>query len=494
MLPYSNLLTLDRAASIAVYQQIANQLVSLIRDGLLKAGMKLPSSRELANLLQVHRKTVTAAYDELAVQGWIVSHPKKGMFISTVLPELDPKRWSRQPLSQEQDNRVPFFYTMAHAKNFEPPISLGYYDWVIDDGLPDARLAPLDTLLRDYKSRIQKKNIYKGSANTPSAGSLLLREALVNYLADTRGMAVNTDQLLITQGAQMGIYIAARLLLRPGDMVVVGEPGYFMANQVFEQLGAKIIRVVVDSEGLVVDQVAEICKKQKINMLYVIPHHHHPTTVTLSPQRRMQLTQLAEQYRFFLVEDDYDYDFHYQSSPYLPLASSCNNHVIYIGSLTKCLAPFLRVGFMSGPKIIIDEAIKLRRQINLRGDFMMEDALATLITTGDLGRHIKKSVSIYNRRRDCVDHLMRRELTDIVDFSLPSGGMAIWLRFHPAYSLKQLAQQVAKDGLLMSDGSKYNTDQQDYNALRFGFASLDINELETVVQIIQSAAKKLASG
>ncbi|HWV75178.1 MAG TPA: PLP-dependent aminotransferase family protein [Pseudosphingobacterium sp.] len=490
MLPFVNLITINRTSAVPVYQQIANQLTGLIREGILTSKQKLPSSRELADLLQVHRKTVVAAYSEIQMQGWITTVPKRGVFVSSVLPELTPKKWEEDIRSESSSISLPFYKVNTHFIA-EPTIALSNYDWVIDDGLPDARLAPLEALIREYKVRMRKSFLIKGSGGAFTAGSLSLREILISYLAETRGIRAMTQNLLITQGAQMGIYIAAQLLLRPGDNVIVGEPGYFMANSVFESLGANILRAPMDKDGIDVACVEELCLNYKLNMLYLIPHHHHPTTVTLSPGRRMQLIALAEKFNFVIVEDDYDYDFHYQSSPYLPLVSYNSNRVIYIGSLTKCLAPSIRIGFMVAPVELIVEAIKIRRSISLRGDFIMEEALSVLMASGDINRHIKKSTKIYLDRRDLLSKLMREHLNDFLDFDIPTGGMAIWVKFNKHYSLKKIALEVAKHRLLMSDGAKYNTHKENYNAIRFGFASLNNTELMEVIQLIKISLQKL---
>lgn len=485
MLPFANLITINKTANISVYQQIANQLVGLIRRRTLKSESKLPSSRELADVLHVHRKTIVAAYNEIQMQGWVIALPRKGIFVASVLPELTPKKWEKHNPLGDLSKSTPFFYKVNTHYVAEPLTDLSRYDWIIDDGLPDPRLAPLEVLIRAYKMRMRKNYLFKGSAGLFSAGSLSLREILTSYLAETRGIRAMLQNLLITQGAQMGIFIAAQLLLRPGDNVIVGEPGYFMANNVFENLAANILRVPVDEDGIDVSKVEELCKRYKINMLYVIPHHHHPTTVTLSPQRRMQLIALAEKFNFFIVEDDYDYDFHYQSSPYLPLVSYNSDRIIYIGSLTKCLAPSIRIGFMVAPANIIEEAIKMRRSINLRGDFIMEEALSAIIQSGDISRHIKKSIKIYQNRRDHLCVLMKEHLLDFLEFNIPAGGMAVWVKFNKAYPVQKIALNVARQGLLMSDGSKYNTHKENYNAIRLGFASLNNTEITAVVRILK---------
>jgi GntR family transcriptional regulator / MocR family aminotransferase len=143
-----------------------------------------------------------------------------------------------------------------------------------------------------------------------------LREIFAQFLGETRGLNIAPDNILITRGAQMGIYIAAQLLIKAGDVVVVGNPSYITATSIFEQAGAQILRVPVDEFGIQVEAIEAICQaKKKIRAVYVIPHHHHPTIVTLTLERRLKLLNLAEKYYFAIIEDDYDYDFHYSSSP-----------------------------------------------------------------------------------------------------------------------------------------------------------------------------------
>lgn len=494
MLPFPSLLIIDRTSSTALYLQVSKQIIALIRKGILKPGMRLPSTRELAQSLMLHRKTVVAAYNDMLLQGWATTVPKKGVFVSSVLPELNPKIWEQNLKKVPDSNTTPFFYRNSFSVITDLGSDVAGYDIVIDDGLPDSRIAPLDLLAREYRARLRRNLQLKGRTDSLSVGSILLREALTDYLFETRGIRASVHNLLTTQGAQMGVYIAAQLLLRAGDAVIVGEPNYFMANNAFSYQNARIFRVPVDEHGLDMNKVEEICLRERINMLYVIPHHHHPTTVTLSPQRRMQLIALAQRFNFMIVEDDYDYDFHYQSSPFLPLVSYCPERVIYIGSFTKCLASSVRIGFMVAPQDMINEAAYVRRMINLRGDFIMEDALASLMREGDVARHIKKSVNIYRERRDYVCALMKERLFAFSSFEIPTGGMAVWLRFSEAYPLIHVAAELAKHRILISDGRKYNTGPFNYNAIRFGFASLNTRELSRVIELLTAVLSKEVNG
>jgi GntR family transcriptional regulator/MocR family aminotransferase len=317
---------------------------------------------------------------------------------------------------------------------------------------------------------------------------LRLRTELAQFLASSRGLNINPENILLSHGAQMAIYMAAALLIKPGQTVIVGQPGYFMANLIFEQFGAKLVHVPVDENGIDADAVEKICRRKKPALLYIIPHHHHPTTVTLSAERRMKLVQLVAEYNIPVIEDDYDYDFHYSSSPILPLAGAQHGgNVIYIGSLTKCLAPSLRMGYMVAPANFIAAAAQLRLLLNIRGDYLLEEAMATLFAEGHFQRHLKKSVKLYRQRRDMLCRLLETELGGAVTFTKPAGGMAVWTKFDKKYPLPAIAKKAAAHGLYMTDGSIYNSSATNYNALRIGFASLDEAEMSEIVEIIKKA-------
>lgn len=487
MLPYQTLITIDKKAAIPVYQQIANHLVTHIREGIIQPGASLPGSRELAKLLEVHRKTIVAAYEELNAQDWIETIPRKGVRVSTQLPEIKPRTFKAAANMPAYAGNTGFSFNVKIPLQSPAPW-YAKQTLVIDDGFPDVRLAPIDSLLREYRHIATGRLARRIMTSSDAAGTESLREVLVDYLSDTRGMNIQTGNVMITRGAQMAIYLAAALLIQPGDNVIVGEPNYFMANAIFKQLGAQLVPVPVDEQGIDTEQVEAVLKKKKIRMLYIIPHHHHPTTVSLSPERRMRLLEIIRKYKLAVLEDDYDYSFHYSSAPILPLA--CTNHdgcVIYIGSATKLLAPSIRIGFMVAPKPFIEQAAKWRKLIDIRGDNIMETALANLISSGDISRHIKKSNKIYHQRRDLLCEMIEEKLNGIVNFRKPAGGMAVWAQFNKRFPLSVIATKAAGMGLFMNDGSFFNNPKINYNATRFGFASLNESEMERVFDILVRA-------
>jgi GntR family transcriptional regulator/MocR family aminotransferase len=484
MLPFKILLPINKSLATPVYQQIANKLISLIHEGVIRPGAPLPSTREMAAILQVHRKTVIAAYEELAAQDWITSVLRKGVVVSTNLPEIKPRSFKAAARISSYAGNSNFNFQSISI----PPTQMsaaGNHRIIINDGFPDARIAPVDLLLKEYQRLFHLPSIQRKIVYGELAGALSLRLALSKFLNETRGLNISENNMLITRGAQMAIYIAAAIIIKPGTTVIVGEPNYGMANMLFEHLGAKLIRVPVDDNGIDVDALEKICKKKKPGLLYIVPHHHHPTTVTLSSQRRMQLLALIRQYNFPVIEDDYDYDFHYNSSPILPLASAEHNgNVIYIGSITKSFTSSFKVGYMVAPQNFIAETLKLRRLIDIRGDNLMEEALAVLFDTGDMQKHLKKSLKLYHQRRDLFCDLLNNSIGKHISFEKPSGGMALWVRFNKKKLLPSISQQASALGLFINDGSFYNSGTVNYNGLRMGFASLNEKEMEEAVKVL----------
>lgn len=483
MFPYERVIRIERETEIPVYRQIAISVINAIRNGTLKPGTILPGSRELAQRLGVHRKTVIAAYEELGAQDWIVIIPRKHVAVSESIPLLKPRKWNPGDAlsSYQNDLKIPFRMVQAEVDTDEH--SAAAADVIIDDGYPDIRLSPVDDLLKTYRSLTSRRYAAKSANIGTTQGALNLRQELVRYLSETRGLNISADNLLITHGAQMSIYLSARLLLNSSSSVIVGKPNYPVADKTFEEIGAEIIEIKVDEEGIDTEVVEAICRTKKISAVYVIPHHHYPTTVTLSAKRRMKLLELSKQFSFAIIEDDYDYDYHYASSPYLPLASANHDgNIIYIGSFSKVLDPSVRIGFMVASGNFIRQCTAYRRIIDVGGDGYMQNALAKLIREGELKRHLKKAKKCYHQRRDFLELLLKEKLGKYLSFTVPSGGMAVWIKLRPDFPVSELAA-----------GSRFRIVRidQEQNAFRFGFASLDEPELELAVELLEKRLNEM---
>ena len=244
----------------------------------------------------------------------------------------------------------------------------------------------------------------------------------------------------------MGINLVCTALINPGDVVVSGIPGWQRAEHNFLHAKAKHIGIPVDEYGLDVDKLRKICKKR---MVYVTPHHHYPTKVSLRIDRRLELLRLANEYGFIIFEDDYDYDFHYNHRPLLPLASADENGmVIYCGSFSKSFSPAFRMGYLVAPENVIEHLTNVRILLDRQGDHILDYAIADLLNDGTIQRYTRKALTVYEQRRNHFCNLLDSELKNLVKFTVPEGGMTVWTKFDESINLEKLAKQAYEKGLL----------------------------------------------
>ncbi|MBB4805495.1 GntR family transcriptional regulator/MocR family aminotransferase [Chryseobacterium defluvii] len=487
-IPYQSFIKIDRKSDTAIYMQIAHQLINAIQRGSLPLGAKLPGTRTLSNILEVHRNTVVSAYDELFAQGWVESLPNKGTFVIGKNEEkpLKIKNFDKSNLRLYPQITGFSFKTTNILDN---PFEHSECEYMFNDGVPDIRLTQIDQHSRIYSS-IMKRKAHKVLGHYNHDGSEFFKKNLSNYLNLSRGLSISSNNLLITRSTEMSIYIVSEILLSEGDTVLVGDLSYFSVNMIFQKAGVRIVSVPVDHEGLSVEGVREICKKQKIRMLYLTPHHHYPTTVTLSAQRRLELLNLANEYGFAILEDDYDYDFHYDKSPILPLASAdTNGMVIYIGSFGKSLAPGFRTGFIVAPENLMKEMRKYLGIIDRQGDILMEQVLGEMIAEGEIHRYLKKSLKVYQERRDRFIDLLNEYLGDHVSFNKPSGGLAVWAEWKTTVNLMQLSRYCSQNNLFLPRTLLYQN--KELTAMRLGYGNLNFDEMESSIRILSESTRAL---
>lgn len=483
MLPWKNIITFDRNAPKSVYLQIAEGIINAIRSGYLQAGQRLPGSRQMAELLGVNRKTSLLAYDELAAQGWIISRSARGTFVADSLPIIRPTALGEvDPVPAQKAG-----FSWHLPEFLQPPLSFSY-PLSFDDGLPDIRLAPMEELARAHSRNLRRLWDRRELSYQDALGHPDLRVQLAQELNATRGLNIGPEHIMITRGSQMAIFLAARIILSHSQgTVVMTTPGYRTASLNFRYAGGRIEYIPVDANGMDTRVLEEICRRQRVKLVYVTPHHHYPTTVTLSPERRIHLLQLAEAYDFAILEDDYDYDFHYANNPLLPLASGDRHgRVLYVGSLSKNLSPAIRIGYLVSAPEVIRELPKIRRLMDRQGDVIMESSIAELLREGIIRRYLKKALKQYRHRRDLCDLLFRETLSDCIQFKRPAGGLALWAKFHPDIDLPTLSKTVKTRGLYLSDGYFYHP--QD-NAIRMGFACMSEPEIRQAVAILQETIR-----
>ena len=484
-IPFKSVIVIDRFSKTPVYIQIARKMIGAIQRGVLVPGVKLPGTRALSVLLEVHRKTVVAAFSEIDAQGWIETVPNKGTFVTTKSLLL-----RSEPLKPDIGNSAAYpvktGFVFRQSMLLDQPVAVSGAELEFTDGLPDVRLAPFDKLAKAYSSVLRRKGNNKYLGYSHVEGNEYYRDKLATYLNNTRGLHIKKENIITTRGIQMGIYLASMLLIEPGDNVVVGDLSYYVANMIFQKAGGNILSVPVDEEGISVEAVEQLCLNKKIRMLYLTPHHHYPTTVTLSAERRIALLNLSVQHGFVILEDDYDYDFHYQSSPVLPLASAdASGMVVYIGSFCKALAPGLRSGYLVAPKNLIDELAKLRRIIDYQGDSIMEQALGELLHEGEIQRHLKKAAKIYHERRDQLCSLLESGFGGLITHAVPPGGLAVWTEWDKSVNLLKVSKACLNQNLNLPQTLLFQTGK--LSAIRMGFGNLNETEITKAMNVLTEA-------
>jgi len=478
---------LDRSASLTIPRQLAQTLTADIVRGRLRPGQRLPGSRTLARALGVHRQTVVSAIDELIAEGWLVSRPAAGVFVADGL--ADP---SAAPLKRRVNAhpRPParFAVPVALPPAPELPRTIPPRAILMSGTRPDVRLVPADLIGRAYR-RALKVNGSDLLSYTHPAGLQRLRDGLATMLSATRGLAVDADGLIVTRGSQMALALTARALVLPGDVVAVEHPGYRPAWEAFRLAGAEVVPVPVDEHGLDIRALRRLVSRREIRAVYVTPHHQFPTTVTLAAPRRMELLRLAAQRRFAIVEDDYDHEFHYSGRPVLPMASfDAEGVVIYIGTLSKVLAPGLRLGFVAAARDFVERLVAYRSFIDLQGDSVLECAVADLLDEGLLQRHVRKVVRIYRARLHALTTALRRQLGGFVTFRPPSGGTAIWVTTRDARTMSAWNAAAARLGVIFDAGGAFTLNGQPARGARLGFACLTEEEIATASRRLTAAA------
>lgn len=467
------------------FLQLVDLLIREIRRGRLRPGDRLPGSRGLADSLGVHRNTVLAALSELTAQGWLQVIPCRGTFVARDLPAVR----ARSPAaSRPSSTRVGGARLGFSLPDSGPFVDLPTVERIPRDalpllgGLPDLRLLPAAALARAYRRVMRARGVDLLRYDDPQ-GDVALRSALMRMLTERRGLVGDADSLLITRGSQMALYLLSRVLLQPGDCVAVEALGYAPAWSALRLGGAELIPVPVDAAGLDVAALASLADQRPLRAIYLTPHHQYPTTAMLSPGRRMQLLTLARQKRIAILEDDYDHEFHYEGRPVLPLASSDTaGVVVYMGTLSKLLAPGLRIGFVWAPSALLDRLSALRVVIDRQGDHAVQRAVAELIEEGELERHAWRCRRVYAERRLHLATLLREHLPDALSFQSPPGGMALWARVADGLD-PEAWQRAARDrGVLFQAGRRFAFDEKRLPFVRLGFACLNESEQEEAVR------------
>ena len=455
-------ISLDGATekTVLIYRALRAAMV----DGRLPVGHRLPPTRALAADLGVARGSVATAYERLTAEGFLTSRVGAGTFVASVPMSPKIRRTAADPLRP----RAGFPVSPLPAGGAEPAPRFDFRT-----GIPDAQLFPFDTWRRLVAAELRLRANSPGTYAEPS-GHPALRAAIARYLGYGRSVRATADDVVVTNGTQHALDLIARVLLRPGDVVAVEEPGYPPARRLFTSLGARVVGVPVDEEGLVVAALPAAAR-----LVYATPSHQFPLGRAMSLGRRRALLDWAARRPVAVVEDDYDSEFRFSVRPLEPLYSlDTAGRVLYVGTFSKTMLPAVRTGFVLAP-VGLREAIVAARQLSDGyGQMATQAALARFIDDGLLARHIRKAGKAYaGRYFGIVGALSAIRGLRVV----PSAAGLHVTALLPGGDSTALVAAAARRGLAVDDLRSYFTTQ---SGLVLGFGAVDPTRIDEGMAIL----------
>ena len=480
--PWNCQVELTRDSSVSIHAQIANKIIEEIQQGRFAVGMALPGTRELAIKLGVNRKTVVQAYEELIAQGWLNAESKRGTFVSsrTLAIGHAPKPIKKLDFAFKNKTIIES-KTVTDKKAESEFISFS-------EGISDSRLIPLEVFSHAMRhALITTIRTNKQAYNEPK-GALILRQAILHMLNMSRGLHADVENICITRGQQMGFFLVGRALVRQNDVIVMESLCDQSASDAFKSCGAQIISISQTDEGMNLAALEALCKTTKIRAVYTSPHYQIPTTISMPMVNRRKLLALADEYDFLIIEDDHDFEFNFSHPPIMPIASLDKpNRVIYVGSLSSILAPSFRQGFVVASREIIKHFSNEIMLIDRQGNTVIELAVAELLHSGEINRHTLKVFKIYEERRKLIAELIKTELGNYVQFKMPDGGLALWLKINPKINMSVLMKDAEQEKVRVVVGASFSLHSEPVSAIRLGFASLNYDEIRLGIKRLKSA-------
>ncbi|WP_419880450.1 PLP-dependent aminotransferase family protein [Peribacillus sp. B-H-3] len=450
----------DRKQKKPIYKQLAEFIGNGIADGILPPDQLLPSERQLASELQVNRSTVVAAYDELESIGLIERKRGSGTRISKDIWGLTKKRipsWNRYVEAGSFLPNMPVIQRIRKEIEGHSLINLA-------SGELSEDLFPLDSLQKIAASRPFTGRL---GYDHPQ-GSERLRNTIVEHVKRYRRIETDSSSILVTSGAQQALHLIVQCLLKPGDAIVLENPSYHYGLPIFKSAGIRTFYLPVDQYGINPDDLESLYKKHRIRIIFLNPSYQNPTGAYLSQERRKKILDLSSQYGIPIVEDDPYSLTSFTGKEASPLKSmDVHGNVLYISSLSKIVASGLRIGWIHGPKSVIERLSDAKQQIDFGHGSYTQWIAEEFLESEYFSNHICRLVKQLKLRRDQIVISMKDYLEDSVEFQIPEGGIHIWCRINKGHDEGQLLENSIRNGVIYVPGSTMGT-QKVY--VRFTFA------------------------
>ncbi len=453
-------INISTASETPLHRQIYEEVRRGILSGRLAKGKRVPSTREMAKQVGVARATVTMAYDYLLGEGYFEAYPGSGTYVSRHLPDeltdaVDVVDELAEQLPQRTAPLPPQRQLSRYGRALQSRDWLGFPD---DEpeiqftfGRPDLEEFPVRIWSQLLSRHCRQRKLAQLDCPTRAGGYEPLKTAIAAYLARSRAVVCEPEQVIVVNGSQQALDLVTRVLVDPDDVVGIEEPGYVGAQRAFQAQGAKLSPIYIDMNGLRTDYLKsrfDVSTPESMKILYVTPSHQYPTGVSLSLPRRLDLLSWASRTGTIIIEDDYDSEYRYKGKPFPALAGiDSGASVIYVGTFSKVLLPALRLGYIVVPKDLIDVFSRAKWLVDRHSSLIQQQVLADFINEGHLARHVRKMRSIYGDRRKLMIEVLKGLFEDDVTIYGDNAGINMLVRLKINVSDEELVARAKALGV-----------------------------------------------
>ena len=491
---WQQLFRLDSNTGESLQAQLRQALVKAILDGRVPPEVALPSSRELSRQLNVARNTVVLAYQHLIDERYLLSHERRGYFVNPEMlagrVDLAQRETSSAHSGSESvtDEHGPdTVIDLLGQRNIVRPLDWHQFDYPFIYGQADASLFPVNDWREACRLSLRVDAISRWTQDRVDNDDDLLVEQIHTRVLPRRGVWADKDEILITTGAQNALYLIAQLLIDRQSVVGMEDPCYVDARNIFRLFSENRVFFPVGNHGVQTDERLSQCK-----LMYVTPSHQCPTTTTMPLESRKQLLEQASQHGVTIVEDDYESELNFVGKPTPALKSLDTEHrVIYVGSLSKTLAPGLRVGFMVGPRKFIAQARALRRLMYRHPPTNNQRTVAHFLSLGHHDSALLRLSQSFRQRWQVMDEALKAQ--QVFSATAPSfGGSSFWVRLPEKMKAQELERLAASHGIVINAGDHYFADRDGpSNYCRLGFSSIPAQKIPAGIEQLANLASTL---
>jgi GntR family transcriptional regulator/MocR family aminotransferase len=485
---------LDAGSGMSLQNQIRQKLVEGILNGSFPPGMKLPSSRKLAQQLEVARNTVVAAYQQLIADGYLVSRQRSGIFVNeeilqTRVGQSGEESRAARAESAAWARRVRSLPARWRAAHDQP--NWRHYPFPFIDGKFDPTLFPLAEWREANRLALGVADVNEWATDSGDSDDPKLIEEIRTKILTRRGIQAGADEILVTMGTQNSLYLISQMLADTTTTIAVEEPGNYEMRSLLQMRGADVTTQAVDDEGIVVDAGLD-----HASAVYVTPSHQIPTAVAMSLERRQDLMQAANDRDFLIIEDDYECETNYMDRPLPALRSmDTEGRVIYVASLSKALAPGVRMGFIVASRDFIRRARQLRRKILNHPPLNNQRTTAYFLSLGHYDSLMLRLGREFRERRVALQRALNNVRGVPMEISPEVGGTTYWVRTPKDFNVANLVREAEKHGVLIEPVEHYYAIRANAeNCFRMGVTSLTVEKIRPGVERLVGLIRELVKG